>query len=69
VNNGALTTGHQYRNQLQITPNWAAELDYNFTRWSELKNLNAHFSTSLPALGGLAPISGFYINTELERHQ
>jgi len=45
--------------QLQITPNWAAELDYNFTRWSELKNLNAHFSTSLPALGGLAPISGF----------
>ena len=45
--------------QLQITPNWAAELDYNFTRWSEFKNLNARFSPSIPALGGLAPISGF----------
>jgi len=47
--------------ELQITPDWAAELDYNFTRWSELKHIKAEFSPSLPALGGLAPISGIFL--------
>ena len=47
--------------ELQITPDWAAELDYNFTRWSELQHIKAQFTPSLPALGGLAPISGFFL--------
>jgi long-chain fatty acid transport protein len=47
--------------EFQITPDWAAELDYNFTRWSELKHIKAQFNPSLAALGGLVPISGFFL--------
>jgi long-chain fatty acid transport protein len=45
----------------QINPTWSIEVDYNFTRWSEFKNLKARFGSSLPALGGFAPIPGFVI--------
>jgi long-chain fatty acid transport protein len=47
--------------QWQIQPSWSVEVDYNFTRWSEFNNLKATFSSSLPALGGFAPISGFFL--------
>src|SRR5438128_8798390 len=50
--------------QWQITPSWAAELDYNFTRWSEFKHLKARFSSSLPGLGGFAPIPGFLLTQD-----
>jgi long-chain fatty acid transport protein len=50
--------------QWQITPKWAAELDYNFTRWSEFKHLKARFDSSLPALGGLVPITGFLLQQD-----
>lgn len=47
--------------QWQVTPGWSLEVDYNFTRWSEFKNLHARFSSGLPALGGLAPIPGVFL--------
>jgi long-chain fatty acid transport protein len=47
--------------QWQINPTWLVEVDYNFTRWSEFNNLKAAFSSSLPALGGIVPISGFFL--------
>jgi len=47
--------------QWQVTPRWSLEVDYSFTRWSEFKNLHARFSSSLPALGGLVPISGVFL--------
>jgi long-chain fatty acid transport protein len=45
----------------QINPKWGMELVYDFTRWSEFDDLKARFSPSLPALGGLVPISRFFI--------
>jgi long-chain fatty acid transport protein len=50
--------------QWQVNPNWSIEVDYNFTRWSEFKDLRANFSPSLPALGGAAPITGFLIEQD-----
>jgi long-chain fatty acid transport protein len=52
--------------QWQISPKWAMELDYNFTRWSEFEELNANFSPSpgLPALGGLVPINGISLSQD-----
>jgi len=43
--------------QWQITPDWAAEIDYKFTRWSEFESLRIRFASPLPALGGAVPIS------------
>ena len=48
----------------QISPSWAVEFDYNFTRWSELNHLKASFSPSLPALGGAVPIGGIFLNQD-----
>ena len=45
--------------QWQVNPSWSVEFDYNFTRWSEFKDLRANFSPSLPALGGAVPITDF----------
>jgi long-chain fatty acid transport protein len=45
--------------QWQIFPNWQVEFDYNFTHWSEFKNLKARFNSPLPALGGAVLIPGF----------
>ncbi|MGH9857367.1 MAG: OmpP1/FadL family transporter, partial [Acidobacteriota bacterium] len=45
----------------QIDPNWGIEFQYDYTRWSEFKHLKASFSTPLPALGGLVPITGFLL--------
>jgi len=45
----------------QIDPQWAVEIQYDYARWSEFKNLKASFSTPLPGLGGAVPISGFLI--------
>jgi long-chain fatty acid transport protein len=45
----------------QATPDWAIELQYDYTRWSEFKHLKASFSRPLPALGGLVPITGFLL--------
>ena len=45
----------------QVDPNWGLEFEYDFTRWSEFKNLRATFSAPLPALGGGLPIPGFLI--------
>ena len=36
----------------QINPEWGSEFVYDFTRWSEFKNLKVRFATPLPALGG-----------------
>lgn len=43
----------------KITPAWAVEFVYDYTRWSEFKSLSAEFSPLLPALGGFVPIPGF----------
>jgi len=45
----------------QVNPKWGLEFEYNFTHWSEFGHLKANFSSPLPGLGGLAPISGFFI--------
>jgi len=37
------------------------EFEYNFTRWREFEHLKTSFTPSLSALGGLAPIGGFFI--------
>ena len=42
----------------QISPLWAVELDYNFTRWSEFEHLKANFSPNV----GFASISGFLLD-------
>ena len=47
--------------QWQISPEWTAELDYKFTRWSEFENLRVRFTSPLPALGGAVPISALLI--------
>jgi long-chain fatty acid transport protein len=47
--------------QWQINPRWSVEFDYNFTRWSEFNHLKANFSPTLPALAGLAPIPGIFL--------
>jgi long-chain fatty acid transport protein len=47
--------------QWQITPQWAVELDYNFTRWSEFQNLRVRFDSPLPALGGALPLSALLV--------
>jgi long-chain fatty acid transport protein len=43
----------------QITPDWGAELVYEYTRWSEFKNFTATFSPATVFLPLGAPISGF----------
>ena len=43
----------------QITPDWGAEFVYEYTRWSEFKNLTATFSPTTTFLPLAAPISGF----------
>jgi long-chain fatty acid transport protein len=45
----------------EVNPKWAVEFQYDFTHWSEFKNLKASFATPLPGLGGAAPIPGFFI--------
>jgi long-chain fatty acid transport protein len=45
----------------QIDPSWGIELQYDYVRWSKFKELKAAFSTPLPALGGLVPITGFLL--------
>jgi long-chain fatty acid transport protein len=45
----------------QISPEWGAEFDYNFTRWSEFERLKLNFPTPLPALGGAFPITQFVV--------
>ena len=45
----------------QVSPHWEVEFQYDYTRWSEFKHLKASFSKSLPALGGLVPITGFLL--------
>jgi long-chain fatty acid transport protein len=45
----------------QINPEWEMELQYDYTRWSKFRHLKAHFSTPLPALGGLIPVNGFLL--------
>ena len=47
--------------QWQINLNWKAELDYNFTRWSEFNHLKARFNSPLPALGGAVLVPGFLL--------
>ena len=52
-----INTGVEWR----INPEWAVELDYNYTRWSEFEHLKARFNSPLPALGGFVPIGGFLL--------
>lgn len=47
--------------QWKITPQWAAELNYKFTRWSEFETLKVRFTAPLPALGGTLPITSLFI--------
>jgi long-chain fatty acid transport protein len=57
----SLPPGINFGMRWQMDPSWALEFEYNFTRWSEFEHLKASFTPSLPALGGLAPIRGFFI--------
>jgi long-chain fatty acid transport protein len=43
----------------QISPSWGAEFVYEYTRWSEVKSLNATFSPMPVFLPLGAPVSGF----------
>lgn len=47
--------------QWKISPDWTAEVDYKFTRWSEFENFRVRFASPLPALGGVLPISALLI--------
>lgn len=42
----------------QIDPSWGVEFVYEYTRWSEFKNLSATFSPT-PLLLGVVPLPGF----------
>jgi long-chain fatty acid transport protein len=57
----SLPPGINFGIRWQMNPSWALEFEYNFTRWSEFEHLKASFTPSLPALGGLASIRGFFI--------
>ena len=57
----SLPPGINFGMRLQMNPSLGLEFEYNFTRWSEFEHLKASFTPSLPALGGLAPIRGFFI--------
>jgi long-chain fatty acid transport protein len=43
--------------QWQMNPEWTAEVDYKFTRWSVFRDLKVRFASPLPALGGAVPIT------------
>lgn len=42
----------------RIKPDWGAELVYEYTHWSEFKNLSATFSP-IPLFLGVVPVTGF----------
>jgi long-chain fatty acid transport protein len=48
----------------QVTPRWSLEFVYDWTKWDDFKNFKVTFATPLLALGGVAPITGIFINAD-----